>query len=61
MVCTCNEGRETRNEFRILVGRPLVKSPLGTHETELHGLVVNIPAPYSGRPGLKSRPGDRLS
>jgi hypothetical protein len=29
--------------------------------TERHGRVVNAPASYSGGPGLKSRPEDRLS
>jgi hypothetical protein len=29
--------------------------------TERHGRVVNNPASYSGGPGFKSRPGDRLS
>jgi hypothetical protein len=31
------------------------------HITERRGRVVSTPASYSGGPGLKSRPGDRLS
>jgi hypothetical protein len=30
------------------------------HVTERHGRVVSIPTSYSGGPGFKSRPGDRL-
>jgi hypothetical protein len=31
------------------------------HKTERHGRVVSTPASYSGGPGFKSRPGDRLA
>jgi hypothetical protein len=30
------------------------------HQTQRCGQVVNTPASYSGSPGLKPRPGDRL-